>query len=240
MADFISMSSADRTVSSGKTVGAASPAALMDRIYRRQRHIYDLTRKFYLLGRDQLIAQLDPPSGGSVLEIGCGTGRNLIRAARLFPSARFFGIDVSAEMLRTAVANIEAAGLGERINLARGDAIAFDPNALFGRETFDRIFIAYALSMIPDWQAALSTALDRVSPDGQLSVVDFGQQENLPAWFKALLFAWLAQFHVSPRAGLSRAIAGLAIDKGFAWKMGPVYRGYAWTGSIERKKGDDF
>ena len=27
-------------------------AALMDRMYRHQRHIYDLTRKFYLLGRD--------------------------------------------------------------------------------------------------------------------------------------------------------------------------------------------
>ena len=33
-------------------------AALMDRIYRRQRHIYDASRKFYLLGRDELIAEL--------------------------------------------------------------------------------------------------------------------------------------------------------------------------------------
>ena len=33
-------------------------AALMDRMYRRQRHIYDLTRKFYLLGRDEVIARL--------------------------------------------------------------------------------------------------------------------------------------------------------------------------------------
>ena len=28
----------------------------MDRIYRRQRHVYDFTRKYYLLGRDRLIA----------------------------------------------------------------------------------------------------------------------------------------------------------------------------------------
>lgn len=35
-------------------------AALMDAIYRRQRHIYDASRKFYLLGRDGLIADLDP------------------------------------------------------------------------------------------------------------------------------------------------------------------------------------
>ena len=30
-------------------------ADLMDRIYRRQRHVYDATRKYYLLGRDRLI-----------------------------------------------------------------------------------------------------------------------------------------------------------------------------------------
>ena len=55
---------------------------LMDRIYRHQRHIYDLTRKYYLLGRDELITALAPPGNGSVLEIGCGTGRNLL-AVRL-------------------------------------------------------------------------------------------------------------------------------------------------------------
>ena len=34
-------------------IGAAPNAAgLMDRMYRFQRHIYDATRKFYLLGRD--------------------------------------------------------------------------------------------------------------------------------------------------------------------------------------------
>jgi len=32
---------------------------LMNQIYRRQRHIYDATRKYYLLGRDQMIRGLD-------------------------------------------------------------------------------------------------------------------------------------------------------------------------------------
>jgi S-adenosylmethionine-diacylgycerolhomoserine-N-methlytransferase len=57
-------------------------AELMNRTYRHQRHIYDVTRKYYLFGRDRLIARLDPPAGGRVLEIGCGTARNLIAAAR--------------------------------------------------------------------------------------------------------------------------------------------------------------
>ena len=75
----------------------------MNRMYRRQRHIYDATRRYYLLGRDRLIAGLHPAAGASVLEIGCGTGSNLVHAARLYPDARFFGIDISTEMLTSAI-----------------------------------------------------------------------------------------------------------------------------------------
>src|SRR5882762_7881391 len=78
----------------------------MNRMYRRQRHIYDGTRRYYLLGRDRLITGLRPGAGASVLEIGCGTGRNLVLAARLYPAARFFGIDVSTEMLTSAMTAI--------------------------------------------------------------------------------------------------------------------------------------
>src|SRR3978361_364851 len=82
----------------------------MNRMYRRQRHIYDGTRRYYLLGRDQLISGLQPAAGASVLEIGCGTGRNLVLAVRLYPDARFFGIDVSTEMLTSAISAISRTG----------------------------------------------------------------------------------------------------------------------------------
>src|ERR1700676_1382866 len=87
----------------------------MNRMYRRQRHIYDGTRRYYLLGRDQLIAGLKPAAGASVLEIGCGTGRNLVCAAQLYPDARFFGIDVSTEMLTSAISAISRRGLEDRV-----------------------------------------------------------------------------------------------------------------------------
>src|SRR5258708_4779147 len=114
----------------------------MDRIYRRQRHIYDLTRKYYLPGRDRLIAGLAPPPAGRVLEVGCGTARNLVLAAEAWPDARFFGIDISAEMLMTARRLVERAGLGARIELARADAIRFDPTLLFGVPCFSRIIFS--------------------------------------------------------------------------------------------------
>ena len=137
-------------------------AALMDGVYRHQRHVYDLTRKYYLLGRDRLIEGLDVPPGGSVLELGCGTGRNLVRAALAYPDARFFGLDISAGMLETAAAAIERQGACRAaIALARGDASDFDAAGLFGQAGFDRVFISYALSMIPEWEATIARGARR-------------------------------------------------------------------------------
>ena len=149
-------------------------AALMDRMYRRQRHIYDLSRKFYLLGRDEAITRLRPAPGDKVLEIACGTGRNLVKLARAYPQARLFGLDVSREMLATAAASTARAGLASRVALAQADATAFDPQALFGCASFERVLISYALSMIPPWRAALAHALDVLAPGGSLHIVDFG------------------------------------------------------------------
>lgn len=204
----------------------------MDAMYRRQRHIYDLTRKFYLLGRDELIAQLRPPAGGTVLEIACGTGRNLIRAARAYPDARFFGLDVSEEMLATARAQVEAAGLSGRITLAAGDATVFDPQILFGVPAFDRVFVSYALSMIPAWERAAAQAATRLAPGGRLMVVDFGDQGGWPRWFRAALRGWLARFHVTPRLALEPALADLAAARRLKLDFRPLYRRYAYLAAL--------
>jgi len=217
------------------SAGGANPAAdeLMDRVYGRQRHIYDLTRKYFLLGRDHLIRELRPPPEGSVLEIGCGTGRNLIAAARVYPDARLFGLDISSAMLATARANIRHAGLDERITLALGDAVTFEPARLFGRSHFDRAFFSYSLSMIPAWREALSHALEVVvTPGGTVLAVDFGPQQRLPRWFRAALYAWLARFHVTPRADLETALHTEARYRGGASDCRPLYRGYAAFGTI--------
>ncbi|WP_457311808.1 class I SAM-dependent methyltransferase [Sphingomonas sp. UYAg733] len=207
----------------------------MDAIYRTQRHFYDLTRKYYLLGRDRLIRRLAPPKGGSVIEIGCGTGRNLIVAAKAWPEARFYGIDISEAMLETARANVAKAGLTGRITLAQGDATAFDAQGLFGIASFDRVFQSYTLSMIPDWRGALREGAGKLAPGGRLDLVDFGQQERLPRAWRALLLAWLAKFDVSPRAEMKAAIKEVAHGLGARGDFTPLYRGYAWAGAIERE-----
>ncbi|WP_339832386.1 class I SAM-dependent methyltransferase [uncultured Parvibaculum sp.] len=201
---------------------------LMDRVYRRQRHFYDLTRRYYLLGRDRLIENLAPPPGATALEVGCGTGRNLVCAARRHPQAEFFGVDISHEMLATARRAAARAGMGDRIRLASGDATRFHPYAVFGFSRFDRIFMSYTLSMIPDWQAALAQAACNLAPGGSLHIVDFGQQERLPRWFRALLQGWLARFHVTPRRDLDAALRVLAEKLNADLEFRSLYRGYAW------------
>jgi S-adenosylmethionine-diacylgycerolhomoserine-N-methlytransferase len=209
-------------------------AGHMDAIYRTQRHIYDLTRKYYLLGRDRLIAELSPPAGGTVLELGCGTGRNLILAARAHPSASFYGIDISEEMLITARANVAKAGLSDRIRLAQGDASSVDTAKAFGIAAFDRVFISYALSMIPPWRETARHALALTKAGGSLHVVDFGGQAELPGWFRSGLRAWLAKFSVSPRQDLQPVLAQLAKDVGAKLAFTSLYRDYARYAVIHR------
>jgi S-adenosylmethionine-diacylgycerolhomoserine-N-methlytransferase len=202
-------------------------AVLMDRMYRRQRHIYDATRKFYLIGRDATIAELDARPGDGVLEIGCGTGRNLVKMARRFSAARFFGLDVSNEMLASARAAILRAGLDKRVRLAQGDAASFDATQLFGRADFERVMISYALSMIPPWREALAEAVDALAPGGSLHIVDFGDLAGLPAPFRAGLERWLAAFDVTPRANLPAELAALARSRGALCETRTLKRGYA-------------
>lgn len=218
----------------GDTHDSMAHGGLMDAIYRNQRHIYDATRKYYLLGRDRLIADLAAGEDATVLEAACGTGRNLIVAARRYPKARFYGFDISAEMLKQARRNVEKAGLSDRIVLAQGDATDFDPQALFGVTAFDRIFLSYALSMIPPWRAAIGEASRHLAEGGALHVVDFGGQERLPGWFRAGLVAWLAKFHVEPRADLEEAMGKAAKEAGAKLRFEHLFRDYARYGVIRR------
>lgn len=205
----------------------AAATALMNRIYRRQRHIYDVTRRYYLLGRDLLVDRLAPAPGDRMLEVGCGTGRNLILAAKRYPDVYCFGIDVSTEMLTSAIRAIARAGLSLRVRVAHGDATAFDPHRLFGTSRFERVFISYSLSMIPAWPAVLDGAIACLTPGGELHVVDFGGQRGLPRWFRNLLRHWLALFHVAPRDNLEAALAERAERFQATLTIERPYRDYA-------------
>lgn len=218
----------------GSRVARPSEAtARMNRMYRWQRFVYDATRRYYLLGRDQLIAQLDPQPGALVLEIGCGTGRNLIQAAKRYPAAKFHGIDISTEMLTTATAAIARRKLTHAIRVAHGDATSFDPTRIFGIAAFDHVFISYSLSMIPDWQDVIDEALSRLKPGGRLHIVDFGNQEALPAVARKLLLRWLTLFDVTPRRHLHGALEAVAAKVDGRLAFSRPFRGYAQSAVLQ-------
>lgn len=173
----------------------------LNNLYRFQRHFYDITRRFFLFGRDELLREMNVQPGESVLEVGCGTGRNLLELSRIEPQARLFGLDASDEMLKTAGAKLDARDKAKEIILRQDLAEEFSYRRTFHRlEPFDKIFISYSLSMFPKWQEALTNALDNLKPGGDLYIVDFWDGAGgLPAWFNRLLRWWLSLFKVHAR-----------------------------------------
>ncbi len=205
----------------------------MNRMYKWTRHVYDASRKYYLLGRDRLIRELDAKPGEIVVEIGCGTARNLIKMAHRYPDAKFYGLDASEEMLKTAAQAVERAGLSHRIHLSHGFAQSFDPNVMFELPggAIDKIVFSYALSMIPPWQESIDHALAVLKPRGEIHIVDFGSQEGLPRAFRAFLFGWLDLFGVHFRPELPVYIRGLA-QKGLRPETISGLRGYYFLSRI--------
>ena len=214
-------------------------ARLMDRIYGSQRSFYDFSRKYYLLGRDELIQDLAPPSGGRILEIGCGTARNLICAAQKWPDAEYVGVDISTAMLKTARKNVKRSRLNGKITLFQGDAEDLSRSPAWDGEGFDRVFLSFCISMIPDWQTAIRQALAILKPSGELHAVDFGQLENLPPPARFLLGQWLALFHVQPRKYLRDFCRELDSETGTRTEFRNLYRGYSWQICVRPSLGSD-
>jgi len=184
-------------------------AVLMDRVYRRQRYVYDFTRKYYLFGRDRLIRDLSLRPGASLVEVGCGTARNLIAIAKAYPGTRLYGLDASEAMLESARMAVRRAGLDHCIILRQGLAEDFTP-AQFGVESFENVLFSYSLSMIPDWRGALAAGSAALSSSGRLHVVDFGDLTGLGRWAERAMRGWLTLFHVTPRVEFLGALERVA------------------------------
>lgn len=155
--------------------------------YRWQSRIYDATRWSFLFGRSVVIdrvARLAEPK--RILEVGCGTGRNLMELARRFPQAQLTGLDVSADMLHLTEKKLAGAGARERVTLVRQ---RYDQP--LNESGFDLVLCSYALSMFnPGWEEAVACAAADLTPDGLFALVDF--HDSRFTWFKR----WMRVNHV--------------------------------------------
>ncbi len=159
--------------------------------YGRSRHIYDVTRKYYLFGRDRALRELEAEAWTSLVEVGPGTGRNLRALRRERPDARLGGVEPCDEMLLHARARCPWAAL------THGFAESADLGAVHGSAP-DRVLFSYCLSMVLDPRAALARARRMVAPGGSVLVVDFADMSSMPRALRTALRAWIGAFRVTP------------------------------------------
>ncbi len=168
--------------------------AVMRRYYRWHAAIYDATRWTFLLGRNALLNHLPivDTQAQTLLEVGCGTGRNLHRLTRRHPRLQLIGLDVSADMLaRASRASRKYAG---RIQLIE---CPYPAEALELPQLPNIVLFSYALSMFnPGWERAITAAWGDLPPGGRMAVVDFHHSPS------ALFRWWMGKNHVRMEAHL--------------------------------------
>jgi S-adenosylmethionine-diacylgycerolhomoserine-N-methlytransferase len=171
----------------------------LHRYYRLHAPIYDWTRWSFLFGRQELVERLARgPAPSRILEIGCGTGANLLALAQSFPQAQLSGMDLSEHMLRRARKKL--ARFGDRIRLFQGRYP--EDEAFPGAERpFDLIVFSYTLTMFGDgWGPALEAARNALSTRGQVAAIDF-HESRLPGFRR-----WMSLNHVRVEGHLFPAL----------------------------------
>jgi S-adenosylmethionine-diacylgycerolhomoserine-N-methlytransferase len=163
------------------------PGRGIEAYYRLHAGIYDATRWSFLFGRDAILvhAAAAQPAPARILEVGCGTGRNLVALARRFPRAQITGVDLSGAML--TIARRKTAAYGSRVTLLQR---AYDAPVAAARG-HQLVLCSYSLSMFnPGFEAAIAAAHRDLAPGGHLALVDF--HSTRLRWFAR----WMGVNHV--------------------------------------------
>ncbi len=151
---------------------------LIRNYYQFQSSIYDATRWAFLFGRREIMDHFGfDQAPEHLVEVGCGTGINVVQLRRQFPEARITGIDVSADMLAKARQKLSQHDRVTLLEQAYGVGPSDFPKAP------DLFLFSYALTMInPQYADLIRQAHADLRPGGRIAVVDF--HSCSVAWFK--------------------------------------------------------
>jgi phosphatidylethanolamine/phosphatidyl-N-methylethanolamine N-methyltransferase len=132
--------------------------------YRLWAPIYDSTvSHIFNSGRQRAMQLLDLKRGEKVLIVGVGTGPDL----PLLPAGvDATGIDYSPDML--AKARLKLDRCAAAVTLIQGDA----QTLLVDEASFDAVILNLILSVIPDGNACLKSALSALKPGGRAVIFD--------------------------------------------------------------------
>ena len=137
--------------------------------------------------RDAGFAKLDPQPGESVLEIGFGTGHNLLRIAeQVAPDGKVFGIDLAEKMVSAAQELVDKENLGKRVELACGDAeqLPYPPEAM------DAVVMNFTLELFdtPEIPRVLEQCLRVLRHGGRIVVAGISKEGGQGFMIRA--FEW--------------------------------------------------
>jgi phosphatidylethanolamine/phosphatidyl-N-methylethanolamine N-methyltransferase len=137
----------------------------IQKTYRRWAPVYDLAFGRITQGGRILAARHVNAQGGSVLEVGIGTGLALGYYAA---QVQITGIDVSAEMLREAEARAKKLGLRNVTGLHQMDARAVAlPDA-----SFDHVAAMHIMSVVPEPERVLDEMVRLCRPGGSVLIAN--------------------------------------------------------------------
>jgi S-adenosylmethionine-diacylgycerolhomoserine-N-methlytransferase len=149
----------------------ASLDAQMTGYYQLHAKIYDATRWTFLFGRRWLLDWL--PFGRTekftVVEVGCGTGFNLLELEKRYPKAKLVGLDIAKPMLD--IAKKTCKNMGKQLTLRK---LAYGTEGSAANEKPHVVLLSYCLTMVnPNWETLILQAQVDLPEGGYIAVVDF-------------------------------------------------------------------
>ena len=146
--------------------------------YKRWAPIYDHTFGRITHAGRKHATHVANASGGSVLEVGVGTGLAL---PFYDPALNVTGIDFSEDMLTRARAKVSAEKLGHVAELRQMDARNLD----FPDGRFDTVVAMHLISVVPDPEKVMAEMARVCKPGGQILLVNhFAREEGWLAWLE--------------------------------------------------------
>jgi demethylmenaquinone methyltransferase/2-methoxy-6-polyprenyl-1,4-benzoquinol methylase len=165
-------------------------------MFTRIAHRYDLMNRLMTAGQDvgwrrEVIRRAEIASGGTILDLGAGTGDLAREALRQVPDCHPVAVDLTMEMMR--IGRARNATQNGCIEWVSSDALTVP----FPELTFNAVVSGFLLRNVIDIERTLAEQYRTLKPGGRLVALDTTQpSENL--------FSPLVRFHlryVIPRMG---------------------------------------